>query len=108
MDRSILLPALAVLVLAVGGLPAAAKIDPATVLADDESDSQSMPESMPDKIREKLSADGYQDITVVQTSYVVSATDKEGKRVLLLIGPASSTSPEQAQSPPGKDQSIQQ
>jgi hypothetical protein len=108
MARSIPLPALAVLLLALAALPATAKIDPATLLADDESDSQPMPESMPDKIREKLSADGYQDITVVQTSYVVSATDKEGKRVLLLIGPASSTSPEQAQSPPGKDQSIQQ
>jgi hypothetical protein len=46
------------------------------------------------------------------TSYAVSATDKEGKPVLLLVGPSSASTlqqaPEQAQSPPDKHEFIQQ
>lgn len=108
MPRPLLLPALTALALALGALPAAAKTDPATTLVD-EPDSQ----SMPDRIREKLSADGYKDITVLPTSYVVSATDKDGKRVLLLVGPASSTTlpeeePSTAQSPDDRKKMIQQ
>ena len=42
----------------------------------------------------------------------VSATDKDGKPVLLLIGPSSATTlkeaPSTAESPPGKHQRIQQ
>jgi hypothetical protein len=110
MARLPLFPALAVLALAAGALPAMAKTDPGATLIDDDN---SQPQSMPDQIRDKLSADGYKDITVVPTSYVVSATDKEGKRVLLLVGPASSSKlPEQepstAQSPDDKKTQIQQ
>jgi len=107
MVRALLLPALAVLTLTVT-LPATAKSDSATTATDDDA------QSMPDKIREKLSSDGYKDITVVPTSYVVSATDKDGKRVLLLIGPASSTTtlpdeaPSTAQSPPDERAPVQQ
>jgi hypothetical protein len=106
MVRPLLLPGLAALTLALT-LPAAAKSDPAPTVADDDA------RSMPDKIREKLSSDGYRDITIVPTSYVVSATDKDGKRVLLLIGPASSTTlpeeaPSTAQSPPDKREPVQQ
>jgi hypothetical protein len=108
MPRPLLLSGLTVLALALGTLPGAAKTDPAATLIDD-TDSQ----SMPDKIREKLSADGYKEITVVPTSYVVSATDKDGKRVLLLVGPASSTTlpeeePSTAQSPDDQKKMIQQ
>jgi hypothetical protein len=96
------------LTLALGALPAAADTDPATLPAPDDAGSQ----SMPDKIREKLSQDGYKDITVMPTSYAVSATDKDGKPVLLLIGPSSARTlqeaPSTAQSPPGKDELIQQ
>jgi len=108
MPRPLVLPVLTALTLALGLLPAAAKTDPAATVVDD-ADSQ----SMPDKIREKLSADGYKEITVVPTSYVVSATDKDGKRVLLLVGPASSTilpeeEPSTAQSPDDRKKMIQQ
>jgi hypothetical protein len=108
MVRPLLVPALAAVALALGVLPAAAKTDPAATLTEDDADNQ----STPDKIREKLSADGYKDITVLPTSYVVSATDKDGKPVLLLIGPASATTlqepPSTAESPPGKNERIQQ
>ena len=109
MARPLLLPALMALTLSVGVLPAAASTDPPAMIPNvDDSGSQ----SMPDKIREKLSQDGYKDITVMPTSYAVSATDKDGKPVLLLIGPSSAKvlqeAPETAQSPPGKDELIQQ
>ena len=108
MTRPLLLPALIVLTFVVGALPATAKTDPSMLSIEDEAGNP----SMPDKIREKLSADGYKDITVMPTSYAVSATDKDGKPVLLLIGPSSAKTlqdaPSTAQSPPGKDERTQQ
>jgi len=107
MARPLFLPTLTAIALALTALPAAAKTEPNAIVADD-TDSQSMPE----KIREKLSSDGYKDITVMPTSYVVSATDKDGKPVLLLIGPSSAKTlqeaPSTAESPPGKTERIQQ
>lgn len=86
--------------------PSLAKTEPTASVPDEDT------QTLPDKIREKLAADGYKDITVMPTSYAVSATDKEGKPVLLLIGPSSASTlqaaPEQAQSPPAKEQFIQQ
>jgi hypothetical protein len=103
-----LLASLTAVVLAIGTTvsPSFAKTDPAATLSEDSA------QSTPDKIREKLSEDGYKDITVMPTSYAVSATDKDGKPVLLLIGPSSATTLEQApstaQSPPGKNERVQQ
>ena len=45
--------------------------------------------SMTEEIRARLIADGYKDISILPTAYAVSATDKNGKSVLLLIGPQS-------------------
>jgi hypothetical protein len=108
MTRPLLLPALTAIALAFVALPAAAKTDPTALQAEDAADGP----SMPDKIREKLSSDGYKDITVMPTSYAVSATDKDGKPVLLLIGPSSAKTleeaPSTAESPPGKTERIQQ
>ena len=96
-----LLPVLAALTLAIGVAPALASTDPVATVPDEDT------KSLPDKIRDKLSADGYKDITVMPTSYAVSATDKDGKPVLLLIGPSSATTlqqaPEQAESPTPKE-----
>lgn len=110
MTRPLLLPALTAVALALTALPASAKTDPTVTPApaEDNADGQ----SMPDKIREKLSQDGYKDITVMPTSYAVSATDKDGKPVLLLIGPSSAKTlqeaPSTAESPPGKHERTQQ
>jgi hypothetical protein len=107
MARPLVLPALAALTLAISALSADAKSEsPATVVDDDG-------ELVPDKIREQLSSDGYTDIIVLPTSYVVSATDKDGKRVLLLVGPASPTKlpeeePGTVENLPGRDDVIQQ
>ena len=94
---------LAAIALAIGIGPSQAKTDPTASVPEEDT------QSMPDKIREKLEAQGYKDITVMPTSYAVSATDENGKPVLLLIGPQSSSKlPETAQSPPGKEDFIQQ
>src|SRR5262245_41480933 len=76
----------------------------------DEDPSQSVPQ----KIRDRLAADGYQDIKAAPGSYVVSAKDKNGQRVMMLIGPTSTTmmkvpdDPSTAQVPDSKDEIIQQ
>jgi len=76
----------------------------------DEDPSQNLPQ----QIRELLAANGYQDIKVAPGSYVVSAKDKDGQRVMMLIGPTSTTmmkvpdNPSTAQMPDTKDEIIQQ
>jgi Peptidase propeptide and YPEB domain len=72
-------------------------------------------QSVPQKIRERLTAEGYQDVQVAAGSYVVSAKDKGGHRVMMVIGPTSTTvvkipdDPSTAQVPaPNKDEIIQE
>ena len=111
MARLFIPSALAMLALA-GAAPAIAKT------ADAPSDSPATAESAPvqDQIRERLTADGYKDITIVPTTYAVSATDKTGKPVLLLIGPGASTvlegtqqqDPSTAESKDGDKKEMQQ
>ncbi len=70
----------------------------------------------PQKLREKLTQDGYTDVKIAPGSYVVSARDKDGHKVMMMIGPTSMTmmkvpdgDPSQAQIPgTGKDDIIQQ
>lgn len=107
MARLFITSALAMLALA--GTPAIAKTTdvPATTEGNDNG-------AMTEQIRARLTADGYKDITILPTTYAVSATDKTGKPVLLLIGPQSTTtlegtdSPDTAQSPGGDKKEMQQ
>ena len=70
----------------------------------------------PQKLREKLAQDGYTDVQIAAGSYIVSAKDKDGNKVVMMIGPTSMTvmkvpdnSPSQAQVPDSKnDEIIQQ
>jgi hypothetical protein len=102
------IPILAGLILA-GAAPAIAKTSDAP--APGESNDNA---ALTEQIRARLAADGYKDITILPTTYAVSATDKTGKPVLLLIGPQSSTvlegteNPSTAQSPDGDKKEIQQ
>ncbi len=108
MARLFITSALAMLALA--GAPAIAKTTdvPATTEGNDNG-------AMTEQIRARLTADGYKDITILPTTYAVSATDKTGKPVLLLIGPQSTTTlegtdqdPSTAQSPDGDKKEMQQ
>ena len=71
----------------------------------------------PQELREKLAADGYTDVKIAPGSYVVSAKDKDGNKVvMMMIGPNSMTvmktpnkAPSQAQVPgTSNDEIIQQ
>ena len=70
----------------------------------------------PQKLREKLAQDGYTDVQIAPGSYIVSAKDKDGNKVVMMIGPHSMTmmkvpdkDPSQAQVPgAGNDEIIQQ
>jgi len=68
------------------------------------------------KIRDELAAEGYKDVTVVPSAFIVSGRDKEGKPVMMLIGPNSMTmltplAPDDGQQPPQqaqqKDKTLQ-
>ena len=108
MARLFITSALAMLVVA-GAAPAIANTSdvPATTESNDNA-------ALTDQIRAKLAEDGYKDITILPTTYAVSATDKTGKPVLLLIGPQSSTilqgtqNPSTAESPDGDKKEMQQ
>ncbi|HLG48890.1 MAG TPA: hypothetical protein VKY24_21785 [Reyranella sp.] len=70
----------------------------------------------PQKLREKLAQDGYSDVKIAPGSYIVSAKDKDGNKVVMMIGPHSMTmmkvpdkDPSQAQVPgTTNDEIIQQ
>ena len=110
MARLFTTSALASLILA-GAAPAIAKTSDAPAPAESNDNA-----ALTEQIRARLIADGYKDITILPTTYAVSATDKTGKPVLLLIGPQSSTvlegtenpDPSTAQSPDGDKKEIQQ
>jgi hypothetical protein len=48
-------------------------------------------QSLPSEIKNKLTQDGFNDVTVVPGSFVVSAKDKHGDPVTMMIGPNSMT-----------------
>lgn len=100
MIRRMILPALAAVVFA-----------SSAAWAQDQDAKQNVPQ----QIREKLQAQGYQDVKIAPGSYIVSAKDKNGHRVMMMIGPTSMTmmkvpdNPSTAQMPDSnKDEIIQQ
>ncbi len=46
---------------------------------------------LPRKIHEKLTEQGFKDVKIVPGSYLVSAKDKNGTPVMMVIGPDSAT-----------------
>jgi len=48
-------------------------------------------QTLPQEIKQKLSSQGFTDVQVVPGSYLVSAKDKDGDPVSMLIGPHSMT-----------------
>ena len=73
-------------------------------------------QDVPRKIHDKLVEQGYSDVQVVPQSFLISAKDKNGNPVMMLIGPNSMTvlatppsgGPNTAQTPEPKDKLIQQ
>ena len=48
-------------------------------------------QSLPQEIRQKLQNDGYTDVKVVPSSFLVQAKDKGGDPVMMMIGPHMTT-----------------
>jgi hypothetical protein len=53
--------------------------------------SNQQTQSLPAEIKNKLTQDGFTNVTVVPGSFVVSAKDKHGDPVMMMIGPNSMT-----------------
>jgi len=86
-----------------------------TAMAQDVSRSEEALQAMPQKIRDKLTSQGFKDVKVTPGSFVVSARDQDGQRVVILIGPTETTmmkvpdqNPSQAQVPNKDDDQIVQ
>ncbi len=117
MFRRLIVPACASLALLSGAALAQA---PTQNGAQDDQNNKGMSDQEiqhgPQKLRDKLAADGYTDVEIAPGSYVVSAKDKDGNKVVMMIGPTSMTmmkvpdkNPSQAQIPgTSNDQLIQQ
>lgn len=117
MFRRLIVPACASLALLSGAALAQA---PTQNGAQDDQNNKGMSDQEiqhgPQKLRDKLAADGYTDVEIAPGSYVVSAKDKDGNKVVMMIGPTSMTmmkvpdkNPLQAQIPgTSNDQLIQQ
>ncbi len=48
-------------------------------------------QQIPQEIQQKLSQEGFKDVQVIPHSFLVSARDKNGNPVTMLIGPHSAT-----------------
>ena len=73
-------------------------------------------DNLSQQLHDKLVEQGYSDVHVVPQSFLISAKDKNGKPIMMLLGPNSMTvlsappsgDPNTAQSHDGKDELIQQ
>jgi hypothetical protein len=54
-----------------------------------KTNGQQMTENLPQEIRAKLKDDGFSDVKVVPDSFIVSAKDKRGEPVTMMISPNS-------------------
>jgi hypothetical protein len=70
---------------------AAGKNDHSAARAGSSETQAQTPQNLPQEIRNKLSQQGFTDIKVVPGSFLVSAKDKEGDPVNMVIGPHSMT-----------------
>jgi hypothetical protein len=92
---------------------AAAVLASGVAVAQDASRAEDALQAMPQKIRDKLTAQGFRDVKVTPGSFVVSARDQDGQRVVIVIGPTETTmmklpdaNPSQAQTPKKDDDQI--
>lgn len=87
---SLITPAACAAFLAVAALAHAQTPSPKTVdVPAPTPEQQDAIKHLPDTIKDKLTAEGFSDITVVPGSFIVSGRDKTGKPVMMLIGPNS-------------------
>jgi hypothetical protein len=54
-----------------------------------ETNARQTAQNLPQEIRAKLKDDGFTDVKVVPGSFIVSAKDKRGEPMIMMIGPNS-------------------
>ena len=98
MLRRLLHPALVAATMAATALASCVTL--AQSAAPSPGDAQKM-KDLPGKIHDKLTEQGFKDVKIVPGSYIVSAKDKNGAPVMMVIGPGSMSmitmAPEQQQ-----------
>jgi hypothetical protein len=75
-------------VVSIGLLPGAALAQSGSTTASTQAQTT---QTLPQEIRQKLSKQGFTDVKVVPGSFIVSAKDKDGDPVSMVIGPHSMT-----------------
>ena len=89
MFRSVLFPALATT--ALGATVAWAQSPPSAAAPDSPGIKADDARNLPQEIRDRLQAEGFKDVEVIPNSFIVSAKDKDGNPVMMLIGPNGTT-----------------
>lgn len=79
-----IVPVLACLVVLPPAASAQSTAQDATTQDEDTQEAQQ-------KIRDQLTAEGFKDVKVVASSFIASGKDRNGKPVVMLIGPNSMT-----------------
>jgi hypothetical protein len=116
MLRRVIIPACASVALLAGAAWAQSPASDEPSQNTDPGTSDEQIQHGPRQLREKLAEDGYTDVKIAPGSYIVSAKDKDGHQVMMMISPTSMTmmkvpdqNPSQAQVPGIKqDELIQQ
>ena len=92
MFRSVLIPALAPMVLGAALAAATARAQsPPSAAPDSPGIKADDARNLPQEIRDRLQAEGFKDVEVIPNSFIVSAKDKDGNPVMMLIGPDGTT-----------------
>jgi hypothetical protein len=116
MLRRVIIPACASVALLAGAASAQSPAPNDPTQNADPGTSDEAIQHGPQQLRQKLAEDGYTDVKIAPGSYIVSARDKDGNQVMMMISPTSMTmvkvpdqNPSQAQVPGIKnDELIQQ
>jgi hypothetical protein len=66
--------------------------------------SEDATQALPQEIKQKLASHGFQDVRVIPESFLISAKDKDGKPITMIISPTAMTvlTVEQAAAPAGE------
>ena len=106
MLRRVIIPACASIALLAGAAWAQSPAPDEQAQNADPGTSDEAIQHGPQQLREKLAEDGYTDVKIAPGSYIVSARDKDGHTVMMMISPTSMTmmkipdhNPSQAQVP---------
>ena len=103
----LLIPVLASVALVSAAAWAQSAVRPTDSVSPPSTDSDGS-QNLVKKIHDELTAQGFKDVKVVPNSFIVSGKDKDGKPMMMLIGPGTMTmltpaDPDDSPTAPNKD-----